>query len=226
MTPQRSIDALLRLLAWMSPAFPVGAFSYSGGLETAVNDRRISTATELGDWISMLLQRGTLWNDAVLLSRAWQSQEDQEDQEELNALPALAQALAGSAERYRETVLMGDAFIDAAGAWPHPVLQRFAKATPYPVAVGAIAAAHGVGREETLVAYLHSGASQLVSAGIRLGVAGQRDGVAILARLEGAISDVAQRAAGSTLDDLGSATILADTASMRHEIQETRLFRS
>lgn len=223
MTPQRSIDALLRLLAWMSPAFPVGAFSYSGGLETAVNDRRIANSTELWAWISLLIRHGTLWNDAVLLSCAWQCHDKQD---ELTELTVLAQALAGSAERYRETVLMGDAFIDAASAWPHPVLQRFGKATPYPVAVGAIACAHGVGQDDVLVAYLHAGASQLVSAGIRLGVAGQRDGVAILASLETIIADVARHAAASTLDDLGSATILADTASMRHEIQETRLFRS
>jgi len=222
-TLPRSIDPLLRLLAWMSPAFPVGAFSYSGGLETAVSDRRVSSATDLMAWISMLLQRGTLWNDAVLLSCAWQCHGDQE---ELAELTALARALAGSAERHRETVLMGDAFVDAASAWPHSILEQFGKATPYPVAVGAIAAAHGVGRDAILLAYLHSAASQLISAGIRLGVAGQRDGVAMLAQLEITLSDVAARTAISTLDDLGSATILADTASMRHEIQETRLFRS
>lgn len=223
MTTKRSVDALLRLLAWMSPAFPVGAFSYSGGLESAVNDRRLTTARDLRDWVSLLLHRGTLWNDAVLLAQAWRCHDDAED---LAEIMALAQALAGSAERYRETVLLGDAFMDAATAWPHDVFGRLAKGTPYPVAVGAIAAAHGVVLEDTLAAYLHSGVSQLVSAGIRLGVAGQKDGVAILAHLEADIASVADHAAASTLDDLGSATILADTASMRHEIQHTRLFRS
>ncbi|WP_320194899.1 urease accessory protein UreF [Agrobacterium rosae] len=223
MTHKRSVDALLRLMAWMSPAFPVGAFSYSGGLESAVNDRRLSTALDLRNWISLLLQRGTLWNDAVLLAQAWRCHEDRE---ELAELTQLAQALAGSAERYRETVLLGDAFTDAAAAWPHDVFQRLAKSTPYPVAVGAVASAHGVDLEDALAAYLHSGVSQFVSAGIRLGVAGQKDGVAILAHLESDIASVAQRAAVSKLDDLGSATILADTAAMRHEVQETRLFRS
>lgn len=217
------VDALLRLLAWMSPAFPVGAFSYSGGLESAVNDQRLSTALDMRNWISLLLQRGALWNDAVLLAQAWRCHEDRD---ELSELTQLAQALAGSAERYRETVLLGDAFTDAAAAWPHDVFQRLVKSTPYPVTVGAVASAHGVALEDTLAAYLHSGVSQFVSAGIRLSVAGQKDGVAILAHLESDIASVAQRAAVSTLDDLGSATILADTASMRHEVQETRLFRS
>ncbi|WP_174447680.1 urease accessory protein UreF [Agrobacterium rubi] len=223
MVMNRSVDALLRLLAWMSPAFPVGAFSYSGGLESAVNDRRLSNATDLRNWIGLLLQRGTLWNDAVLLAQAWRCHEDRG---ELATLAELGQALAGSAERYRETVLLGDAFVDAAAAWPHDVFRRLAKATPYPVAVGAIAAAHYIALEDALAAYLHSGVSQFVSAGIRLGVAGQKDGVSILAHLEADIASVANRAVSSTLDDLGSATILADTASMRHEIQETRLFRS
>ncbi|KXG86282.1 urease accessory protein UreF [Agrobacterium bohemicum] len=223
MTAKRSVDALLRLLAWMSPAFPVGAFSYSGGLESAVNDRRLANAHDLRDWIGLLLHRGTLWNDAVLLAQAWRCHDDAGD---LAKLAALAQALAGSAERYRETVLLGEAFMDAATAWPHDVFSRLPKGAPYPVAVGAIAAAHGVGLEDTLAAYLHSGVSQFVSAGIRLGVAGQKDGVAILAQLEADIASVADRTTASTLDDLGSATILADTASMRHEIQHTRLFRS
>lgn len=223
MSVSRNVDALLKLLAWMSPAFPVGAFSYSGGLESAVNDRRISRTSDLHGWISLLLRRGPLWNDAVLLAQAWRCRADVE---ELAEVCELGRALAGSAERYRETVLLGDAFLAAATAWPHEVLNRLSKETPYPVAVGAVAAAHGIGLEDTLAAYLHSGVSQYVSAGIRLGVSGQKDGVTILAQLETEIADVAERAAASTLDDLGSATILADTASMRHEIQETRLFRS
>lgn len=223
MSVSRNVDALLKLLAWMSPAFPVGAFSYSGGLESAVNDRRLSRANELRDWISLLLRRGALWNDAVLLAQAWRCHADGE---ELAELCELGRALAGSAERYRETVLLGDAFLAAATAWPQEVLNRLSKETPYPVAVGAVGSAHGIGLEDTLAAYLHSGVSQFVSAGIRLGISGQKDGVMILANLETEIADVAARAAVSTLADLGSATILADTASMRHEIQETRLFRS
>ena len=223
MSEDRGVAALLRLMAWMSPAFPVGGFSYSGGLEKAVEDRRIGDAAVLRDWLETLLRHGSLWNDAVFLAHAWRSAGDAAI---LSETADLARALAGSAERYRETVLLGDAFVAAAGAWPHAVLDLLPKDVPYPIAVGAVAAGHAVPLRETIAAFLHAGASQIVSAGIRLGVAGQKDGVAILAASEAIIAEMAARAMQSTLDDLGSATIIADTAAMRHERQGTRLFRS
>lgn len=223
MSGESGVAALLRLMAWMSPAFPVGGFSYSGGLEKAVEDGRVRNANELSGWVETLLLHGSLWNDAVFLAEAWRCSQDALA---LSETADLGRALAGSAERYRETVLLGDAFVSAAGAWPHKVLELLPQDVPYPVAVGAVAAGHGVPLRETLAAFLHAGVSQIVSAGIRLGVAGQKDGVAILAASEVAIAEMAARAVQSTLDDLGSATIIADTAAMRHETQGTRLFRS
>ncbi|MGA6113297.1 MULTISPECIES: urease accessory protein UreF [Agrobacterium] len=223
MSEDRGVAALLRLMAWMSPAFPVGGFSYSGGLEKAVEDRRVGDAAALRDWLETLLRCGSLWNDAVFLAHAWCNAEDAAV---LSETADLARALAGSAERYRETVLLGDAFVAAAGAWPHVVLEALPKDVPYPIAVGAVAAGHAVPLRDTIAAFLHAGVSQIVSASIRLGVAGQKDGVAILAASEAIIAEMAARAMQSTLDDLGSATIIADTAAMRHETQGTRLFRS
>lgn len=223
MREDRGVAALLRLMAWMSPAFPVGGFSYSGGREKAVEDRRVSDAAGLHGWVEVLLRSGSLWNDAVFLADAWRNGTDAVA---LSEAADLARALAGSAERYRETVLLGDAFVAAAGAWPHAVLELLPKEVPYPVAIGAVAAGHGVPLRETVAAFLHAGVSQIVSAGIRLGVAGQKDGVAILAESEASIGEMAARAVQSTLDDLGSATVIADTATMRHEMQGTRLFRS
>ncbi|EGE57958.1 urease accessory protein [Rhizobium etli CNPAF512] len=123
-------------------------------------------------------------------------------------------------------MLLGDAFLAAARAWPDEVFERLPGKAAYPVAVGAVAGAHGIGLEKVLAAFLHAYASQAVSSGIRLGVAGQRDGVAVLAGLEEHIVEVVRRAAASTLDELGSATVQADIASLRHETQTTRLFRS
>lgn len=223
MSGESGVAALLRLMAWMSPAFPVGGFSYSGGLEKAVEDGRVRDAAGLSGWVETLLRHGGLWNDAVFLAHAWRSSQDAAA---LSETVDLGRALAGSAERYRETVLLGDAFVSAAGAWPHAVLELLPQEAPYPVAIGAVAAGHGVPLRETLAAFLHAGISQIVSAGIRLGVAGQKDGVAILAASEVVIAEVAARAVQSTLEDLGSATIIADTAAMRHETQGTRLFRS
>jgi len=214
---------LVRLMTWLSPAFPVGAFSYSGGLEQVVADGDVRDAGTLKDWLESLLAYGNLWNDAVLLAEAHRAFADDE---RLAEVAALAEALSGSAERHRETMLQGGAFLAAAASWPHPVLDRLGRAAAYPVAVGAVAAAHGIAVEAGLAAYLHAVASNLVSVAIRCGVIGQKGGVAVLAGLEARIVASAEWAAGSTLDDLGAATLRAEIASLRHETLPTRLFRS
>ncbi|HBF31565.1 urease accessory protein UreF [Rhizobium sp.] len=216
-------QSLLRLITWLSPAFPVGGFAYSSGLEKAVDEGLIQQQSGLGAWLTALLDHGTLWNDAVLLSEAWAIWQERDA---LQDVVALAAALAGSKERYLETIALGSAFRDAAKAWPSAVLDWREGPVAYPVAVGAIAASHDVDREATLAAYLHAAVSQQVSAGIRLGLMGQSHGVALLAQLEQVIGAVARRAAMSTLDDLGSATVAAEIVSARHETQTTRLFRS
>lgn len=223
MTEDAELQALLRLMAWLSPAFPVGSFAYSGGLERAVHDGLVTDAHSLATWAANLMERGAVWNDAVLLT---ESHRCHGQPERLGELAELAEALAGSRERHQETMLLGDAFLSAASAWPDEVFDRLPRHVAYPVAIGAVAGAHGVGSEKAVAAFLHAYLSQAVSAGIRLGVAGQKDGVAILSRLEDDITSVAKRATVSTLDDLGSATIQADIMSLRHETQSTRLFRS
>ncbi|MFD1745746.1 urease accessory protein UreF [Rhizobium helianthi] len=218
-----STQSLLRLMAWLSPAFPVGGFAYSSGLERAVHDRLVTDAHTLKAWLSTLLCHGTLWNDAVLLCAAMCASENESD---LAELCELALALAGSAERHQETLLLGKAFIAAAQAWPSHVFALLPRDCAYPVAVGAVAAAHGIVAEGAVAGFLHAGLSQGVSAGIRLGVAGQQDGVRILAELEPRLAAVAAKAAASDLDDLGTAAVQADIASFRHETQVSRLFRS
>ena len=222
-TRDKDLQALLRLMAWLSPAFPVGSFAYSGGLERAVHDGLVRDVTTLRDWIAALIRHGSVWNDAVLLAEAHGAAEDAA---RLAEAAELAEALAGSKERHQETMLLGEAFLSAASAWPHPVFSILPAKTAYPVAVGAVAGAHDISREKALAAFLHALASQMLSAGIRLGVTGQKDGVAILAGLEDVIAEIAKRAAQSSLDDLGAATVQADIASLRHETQGTRLFRS
>ncbi|RDJ10353.1 urease accessory protein UreF [Rhizobium grahamii] len=223
MTDDADLQALLRLIAWLSPAFPVGSFAYSGGLERAVHDGLVTDAHSLAAWASNLIERGPVWNDAVLLAECHRCHGQPE---RLGELAELAEALAGSRERHQETMLLGDAFLSAASAWPHEVFDRLPRHVAYPVAIGAVAGAHGVALEKAIAAFLHAYLSQAVSSGIRLGVAGQRDGVAILSRSEGDIASIAKRAAASTVSDLGSATIQADIMSLRHETQSTRLFRS
>ncbi len=223
MTEQANTQALLRLVTWMSPAFPVGAFSYSGGLEQAVHDGLVSNAAALAGWLEALIRHGASWNDAVLLAESYRAYDDAV---RLQQVRELAEALAGSRERHQETVLQGNAFLTAAAHWPHPVLEMLTGMVAYPVAVGAVAGAHRTGLEPALAAYLHATASNLVSVAIRCGVTGQTQGVGVLAGLEPIIAETAARAAESTLDDLGSATIIADIAALRHETLHSRLFRS
>lgn len=223
MTDVQAGAALLRLLTWLSPAFPVGAFAYSGGLERAVHDGWVKDAGGLDGWIVATLSHGAGWNDAVFFAESWRSREDAE---RLRAVAELAEALAGSRERHQETMALGSAFWAAASEWALPMAEARGDALAYPVAVGAVAGLNGVALEAGLAAFLHAAASQLVSAGLRLGVAGQRQGVSILSRLEPVLLGLAERAAVSTLDDLGSATIRAEIEVMRHETQYSRLFRS
>lgn len=223
MTEHRSDLALVRLMAWLSPSFPVGSFSYSHGLERAVHDGLVEGADGLRDWIAALVTQGSGWNDAVLLAESWRRAAQGGSAAEI---AELAEALAGSAERHLESTLQGAAFLHAASAWPHAGTEDLPANCPYCVAVGAVAGAHGVKLEGAIAAFLQAFVSNQTQAAIRLGIAGQGDAVGILAGLEATVLDTAARAARSSLDDLGSATLLAEVAAMNHETQHSRLFRS
>ncbi len=214
---------LARLMTWLSPAFPVGAFAYSHGLERAIHDGLIADRASLVAWLDALLEGGSGWNDAVLLAEAWRSASAGAG---LVAVAELAIAMAGSRERHMETTLQGGAFVDAMTAWGGGEPASGEGLMPYSVAVGAAAARHAIRLEDALVAYLHAFASNLVQASVRLVPLGQRDGVGALAALEPVVLRVARKAAASTLDDLGSCTLVADIMAMNHETQYSRVFRS
>jgi urease accessory protein len=204
-------------MAWLSPAFPTGAFAYSHGLETAIRDGRIARAADLCGWLGGLLEHGAPWTDAVLFKAAWESAGDPQA---LAAVSELALALAPSAERLRETTAQGEAFLAAVQSWRRPL----SVGAPYPVAVGATCGAHGLPLEPSLAAYLHAVTANLVSVAVRLVPLGQRAGVAVVAGLEDAVLATAARAAASTLDDLGAAAFMSDIAAMRHETLPVRIY--
>jgi urease accessory protein len=216
-------------MSWLSPAFPVGAFAYSHGLERAIHDGLIVDRSSLVGWLDDLVARGSGWNDAVLLAQVWREASAGRDCDDVMEL---AEAMAGSKERHMETTLQGAAFGEAAAAWIVPEgrhsFESFLKgrSVSYPVAVGMAAALHSLSLPETLTAYLHAFASNLIQAAVRLVPLGQRDGVAALAVLEPVILRVTSLAARSSLDDLGSATFFSDLLSMQHETQYSRVFRS
>ncbi|WP_292169887.1 urease accessory protein UreF [Mesorhizobium sp.] len=223
MTERPSGIALLRLMAWLSPAFPVGGFSYSHGLERAVLDGFVADRQSLAAWLEALVEMGSGWNDAVLFAESWRRASEVGD---LGEIAAVAEALAGSRERHAETMLQGAAFLKAASAWPSPMLGRLPADCPYCVAVGAVAGGNGIGLTDALSAFLQAFFSNLVQAAIRLGVVGQVDATSSLAGFEPLALATAARAATSSLDDLGGCAFVSDVMAMRHETQYSRLFRS
>ncbi len=221
--PMAGRAAVLRLLAWLSPAFPVGSFSYSHGLERAAPDGAVADEADLRAWIEALLRHGSGWNDAVLLAESWRRTRTGGD---LAELAALAEALAGSRERHMESLSQGTAFLKAAASWPADATAKLPPDCAYCVAVGTLAGAHGVALPDALGAFLQAFASNLLQAGIRLGIIGQQSAVAVVCALEPVVLDVSECAARSSLDDLGSCTVFSDVMAMRHEVQYSRLFRS
>lgn len=295
--------ALGLLLAWTSPSYPVGAFSYSHGLEAAVEDGAVRDAATLVAYVSAVISRGGGWVDAVLFARAyeaWDGADDRDDyapyhddvrdpdpdpdrhsresgylpgagahgrlratsgdprfrgddgvgergeeahpaddaddatsrEARFDAVAELAVAFRGSSETALESRQMGRSFLSVTqAAWPHPALDAFAERhVGRPIAhaiIGALACAvHGVPLAPALIAWLHGTAANLVSAGVRLVPLGQTDGQIATARLLPLIADVAARARVTDLDDLGTAAPLVELASLAHETQYTRLFRS
>lgn len=221
---------LYRLMSWLSPSYPVSAYSFSHGIEWAVEEEPIRDAAALGDWIMVLLADGTGRNDAILLAQAWRAAGDG-DLPRLQHLVALALAFAGSLERREEARTQGRAFLGTTLAvWPAAGLTAAAEAIgpapPYPIAVAVAAAAHGLPLEPVVHGYLHAIAANLVSAGLRLIPLGQTDGQRLVAGLAPVIAAVAAEALAAKDDDLGGCAFRADIAAMRHETQRTRLFRS
>jgi urease accessory protein len=222
--------ALYRLMSWLSPAYPVGAFSYSSGLEWAVEAGDINDADTLQGWLRALIVCGGGFCDGVFFVHAHAAVRAQDDNM-LSTVAELASAFAPSAERQLETTAQGRAFIDTTlAAWPCTALKTLRCVWPnsiaYPVAVAVAAAGHGIAVAPALHAYLHAVTANLVSAGVRLVPLGQTDGQRVVAALAPVIADTATRALATPLDDVGAAVFRADIASMRHETQYTRLFRS
>jgi urease accessory protein len=217
-------------MAWLSPAYPIGAFSYSGGLEWAVEAGDVKDAETLRRWLAVMLGEGSGFCDAVFFVHAYRTSAAK-DGAALRVVAELAAAFVPSKERLLETTAQGRAFVDATrAAWPCAALDELESMrqgpVALPVAVGVTCAGHGIPCEPALQAFLQALTANWISAGVRLIPLGQTDGQRVLAALEPDVAAVARRALATPLDDIGSCTFRADIASMRHETQYTRLFRS
>jgi urease accessory protein len=257
-TPDTALgDAgLYRLLAWLSPGFPIGAFSYSHGLEAAAESGAVHDRFSLQSWIGAVVAQGSGRIDADILCCAHRAAMA-DDIEALCAVNRRGLAYRATAELALETAAQGAAFLAACRtAWPEPFLDRWAASTSdrphsnpppparegsegaaaprprmcdgvcHPAAVGAAMARAGIAVEPALIGYLQAMAANLMSAGLRLGIVGQTDGQRILAALEPVVLQAASAAIARKPAEFGGATFAADLASMAHETQYTRLFRS
>ena len=208
--------ALLSLVQWLSPAFPVGSYACSHGLEWAISAGDITSAEDLQRWIGTVLTEGAGRTDAILLAQALRPEAD------LAALSALAQALAASRERLLETQDQGRALGQTIAALTGQPLPDM----PYPVALGAAACGLGLPAQPVLSLYLHAFASALVQAAVRFVPLGQTEGQAVLAALHPVILQVAAGAVQGGIDQIGSGAFRSDLAAMRHETMDVRIFRT
>ena len=218
------------LLLWLSPAFPVGAYAYSHGLEWAYEAGDLTDAASLAAWLADLARFGAPQLDAALFAQAFRAAAAT-DWPALEAVNELAVALAGSAERRLETTAQGAAFrVAARAAWDCEALVRLSEfegePLAYPVAVAAAAAGCGMALSRATEAFVVGQFANFVSAATRLGIVGQTAGLKILAGILPDLAALAREAAGTTLDDIGACALRSDIAAMRHETQYSRLFRS
>jgi urease accessory protein len=214
-------EARYRLMTWLSPAYPVGGFSYSHGIEYAVEAGLVTDRASLTEWVEDCLRHGAGRSDAIIAAHTWRA----DDAATRAELADLALALQPAKERLLECEAQGAAFqLVTAAVWPAGEID--AAPLPYPVAVGVAARAHIIPLDETLQAYLWAYVANLVSAGVRLIPLGQTDGQRIQAGLMPVVLDIAREAEVSDLDDIGGCALRAEIAAMHHETQHVRLFRS
>lgn len=225
-----SETSLYRLMVWLSPAYPVGAFAYSSGIEWAVEAGDVEDVRSLQSWLNTILIEGAGACDGILFAQTHRAVVAGNDAV-LAQIAGLAAAFAPTRERYYETTALGRAFIDVTGeAWPCAALARLEEVwrgpIAYPIAVAVACAGHGVPLAPALHAFLMAILSNWVSAAVRLIPLGHTDGQRVLQALEPAVAKATRYAFTADLDDVASVTFRADLASMFHETQYTRLFRS
>ena len=225
--------AFLRLLTWLSPTFPIGAYSYSHGLEWAVEAGHVHDRISLVDWLEADLCYGSGRNEAIFFVEAWRSARES-DLPKLFDIAELAAAFRGTSEFALESTQQAASCLstlqqvwpDCALEWLSQTLSERRVQPSLAVVLGIASARQEISLELALPAFLQGYIANLVGAGVRLIPLGQTDGQLAIAALEQAVQRVSTQAATSEICDLGSAAFMVDLASMAHETQYTRIFRS
>lgn len=220
---------LYRLLAWNSPAYPIGSFGYSHGLEWAVESGTVRCPDDVFSYVSAVVERAGGWIDAVYFAHVWRAAGIPA---QLDELADHAVAFRGSAETAVESRQQGAAFLEVTRkAWPHPLLDAFANRhakspVAHSVVVALACAAHGIELEASLHAFIHAFVANLVSAATRLVPLGQTQSAIVIARLAPVTGTITARALQTPIEELGTAAPAIELCSLRHETQYSRLFRS
>ncbi len=225
--------ALLRLQSWLSPAFPIGSYVYSHGLEWAVEAGHIRDRKSLVDWLEADLRHGSGRNEAIFFGEAWRCARD-DDREKLSEIAELAATFRGTSEFALESSQQAAASLATLRqVWPDRLLEWLSEMLrerhvqpALAVVLGLCSARQRIPASMALPAFLQSHVANFVTAGVRLTPLGQTDGQLAVAELEGAVLAASAEARNATIDDLGSAAFMVDLSSMAHETQYTRLFRS
>lgn len=223
--PTITDSQLVRLMVWLSPSFPTGAFAYSHGLEWAVAQRLVHDRDSLIGWVKDVITTGSGWTDSVLLRLAWRCDDDASLQE----VADLAAALAPSRERHEEMTAQGNAFARAIGTWavvPEIFMSDDRALWPLPVVMGATFRIAGIDEHHATLLALQGFVANLISAAVRLVPLGQTDGLRALAALEEQVISTSAESACTGAEDLGGFSLNADLASLHQETQQTRLFRT
>jgi urease accessory protein len=221
--------SFLRLQSWLSPTFPNGAYSYSHGLEWAAEAGHVYDRSSLVDWLEADLCYGSGRNEAVFFTEAYRCAID-DDRAKLMRVAEVAAASRGTSEFALESSQQATACLNTLRqVWFDQILDFLSEMQFQPVlavVLGARSAKERIPARVALPAFLHSYVANLVTAGVRLIPLGQTDGQRAIAELENAVLFASAQGRCATLDDLGSAGIMVELASIAHETQYTRLFRS
>ncbi|WP_008308717.1 urease accessory protein UreF [Leptolyngbya sp. PCC 6406] len=225
-----SAAALLRLLQLASPALPVGAYSYSEGVETLIHQGRITSGENLAHWLIQELEMGAIRLEAAVMGRAmvaWQ----ESDLAALERWNHWLSAVRETEELRQQSWQMGRSLLrllrDLEPGSLNPLPDTFStQPCNFAIAFGIAAALWQLPIEETILIYLQSWAANLISAGVRLVPLGQTEGQRLLGHLADPLSRAAERIPTLLDHDLTTCSWGLTLASMTHETQYSRLFRS
>jgi urease accessory protein len=220
--------SLLALLQLVSPALPVGAYTYSEGIETLVQTNQITTALALEQWLVQELRYGAIRVEAMVLVRAYRAAVDL-DVSQLQDWNQWISAFRETAELRQQSWQMGRSLsrlLEELQPEAHALLRDWKDPCNFAVAFAVAAAGWQIDCPAAVLGYLHSWAANLINAGVRLIPLGQTQGQQLLLSLSSSLAETSQQALIAPDDQLECCSWGASLASMNHETLYSRLFRS